>query len=94
MILSIGPLASLFAGVAGLCLMLAGERVRLMRDTVVGSTLRLVSMFVGAIYFGGVGLAVGYSVGQIVVNVMLLRSCRHAIGMTPIAHPMAVFRRS
>lgn len=93
-ILSIGPLASLFTGVAGLCLMLAGERVRLMRDTVVGSTLAVVSMFVGAIYFGGVGLAVGYTLGQTVVNVMLLRSCRHVVGMTPIAHPMAVFRRS
>lgn len=93
-ILSLGPLGSLWAGVAGLSLILAGEQIRMLKDTVFGSGVAVVGMVIGAIYFGGAGLAVGYSVGQLAVNLLLLRSCRRIVGLMPAAKPLsAIVRR-
>lgn len=93
-VLSAGPLGSLFAGVAGLSLMLAGERRVLLRDTVVGSCVALIGMLVGVSTFGSMGLAFGYSFGQLAINALLLRSCHRELGLTPIANPLAMRRRA
>lgn len=88
-VLAIGPLGSLFAGVAGLALTLAGAQRRLLAITLVGSAVAVVSMVAGAFAFGGIGLSVGYSVGQLGINILLLRSSRKVLGFSPMANPIA-----
>lgn len=85
-VLAIGPLGSLLAGVVGMTLMLAGKHRRLLRDTVVGSAVAAVAMLIG-VRWGAVGLAVGYTTGQLVINALLLRTCRAVTGLSPMASP-------
>lgn len=91
-VLSLGPLASLAAGVVGNCLLQAGRRRAVLADTVVGSAVALAGMLLGGIYAGALGLALGYSLGQTVINLLLLRSCRRELGITPYAKPLVGLR--
>lgn len=88
-VLALGPLASLGAGVAGLCLIQAGRRRRVLLDTLLGSGVALAGMVVGARSGGALGLAIGYSVGQAFTNALLLRSCRAELGILPFGRPLA-----
>jgi len=87
-ILSVGPLASLYAGIAGLSLTLAEERRVLLHRTAIGSGLAGVVMIAGGLLWGSLGLAAGYSIGQIVINILLTSACRSAVGLDPSARPI------
>jgi O-antigen/teichoic acid export membrane protein len=91
-ILSLGPLASLAVGVAGMCLIQAGRRRRVLLDTIVGSFAALGLMVAGGMRAGSTGLAVGYALGQLTINLLLLRSCRLELGVMPYARPLAGLR--
>jgi O-antigen/teichoic acid export membrane protein len=92
LVLSLGPLASLSTGVAGLCLMQAGRRASVLRDTLIGSLLSIGGMVIGATLWSGSGLAVGYAAGQLLMNLMLLRTCRREVGIAPYARPIEGIR--
>lgn len=93
-VLSLGPLASLYAGVAGLTLTLAEQRRVLLGRTAVGSTFAVLAMSLGGWMGGSVGLAAGYSAGQIGINLLLLSACRTLVGLNTSARPSAILEVS
>lgn len=91
-VLSIGPLASLYAGIAGLSLTLAEKRRILFRRTILGSGLAVAAMVIGGLVWGSLGLAFGYSTGQVAINLLLVSACRSSIGLDPSARPLSGLR--
>lgn len=93
-ILSVGRLVAVWAGSAGVTLMMTGNQRAMMVTTLVSAGVSVGAGIVGAATYGAVGVAVATAGAQILQNTMQLILVRRRLGIWTMIHlsPMELYR--
>jgi O-antigen/teichoic acid export membrane protein len=93
-ILSVGRLFAVWAGSAGITLMMTGNQKAMMNTTLATGALSVVGGIVGAYYYGAIGVACAMAAGQILQNCVQLTLVRRRLGIWTMIHfdPRELYR--
>ena len=85
-ILSIGRLVAVWAGSAGITLMMTGNQKAMMKVTLMSGLVSVAAGIVGAYYYGAVGVACATTAAQILQNSIQLTLVRRRLGIWTMIH--------
>ncbi len=85
-VLSIGRLVAVWAGSAGVTLMMTGHQRAMMTTTLGSAAFSVSAGIVGAVTFGAIGVAVATASAQILQNTMQLVLVRRRLGVWTMIH--------
>jgi O-antigen/teichoic acid export membrane protein len=93
-ILSLGRLYAVWAGSAGVTLMMTGNQRAMMILTLASGALSVVAGILGAYYFGAVGVATATAITQVIQNTFQLILVRRRLGIWTMIHfdPRELYR--
>jgi O-antigen/teichoic acid export membrane protein len=93
-ILSVGRLVAVWAGSAGVTLMMTGHQRAMMVTTLISAGVSVCAGFAGAAFYGAIGVAVATASAQILQNTMQLILVRRRLGVWTMIHlsPLELYR--
>jgi hypothetical protein len=93
-ILAVGRLVAVWAGSAGVTLMMTGNQKAMMKITLFSGLLSVGMGIAGAYYFGAVGVACATTGAQILQNTLQLTLVRRRLGIWTMIHfsPREIYR--
>jgi O-antigen/teichoic acid export membrane protein len=93
-ILSVGRLVAVWAGSAGVTLMMTGNQKAMMTVTLMSGVVSVAAGIVGAYYYGAVGVACATTAAQILQNSIQLTLVRRRLGIWTMIHfnPRELYR--
>ena len=93
-VLSVGRLVAVWAGSAGITLMMTGHQKAMMKITLFSGVVSVLAGIAGAYYFGGIGVACATAGAQVLQNVVQLTLVRRRLGIWTVIHfsPRELYR--
>jgi len=90
----VGRLVAVWAGSAGITLMMTGNQKAMMKITLMSGTLSVAFGIAGAYYYGAIGLACATTGAQILQNALQLTLVRRRLGIWTMIHfdPRELYR--
>jgi O-antigen/teichoic acid export membrane protein len=93
-VLSVGRLVAVWAGSAGITLMMTGHQKAMMKVTLFSGVVSVLAGIAGAYFYGAIGVACATTGAQILQNVMQLTLVRRRLGIWTVIHfsPRELYR--